>query len=167
MSLVVSYFSAAYSLNIAIQYPLLTPLICTVIGLLFKHHPLDAIGSIGGTALAIAVTYYYDWKPLSKSNTILTLLFTIISLYCATYGPLVVLGMRIISFALDMYTFDWEQCTIKIGFWGIGIVIYECMKLIFSDLRVDLIRTIKMDILIFGAYGLFMLLGLQYSKKEE
>ena len=167
-SSVVTYFEAAYSLNVAIQYPLLTTIVCATLGLLFRHNVLLSIGSAGGAALGGAVANYYEIKPYSQNNILATLVLVIASLYFSSYHHAVTLLLRVVSITMDVWTLQEEEKFIpKLIYLGAALFFHILLQLLFVSQMNDEIRVMKLDMLLFLGYSGFMVLVLDYLKRRK
>ena len=170
---VFAHFSAAYSINVAIQYPLFVPLLLTIVGILLKHHMLASIGSAGGVVLAGSVAHYYDWKPFSETNTMLTVAFSLVSLYLSTFGPAIVLVTQLLTFVLDYFTIGFDNSVIKSCYWTLAFVLHKIGHYVVLKSNDDVVKFLKIDILMLLIYAglLSMLLGkmknVSSNKKEK
>lgn len=164
-SRVLSYYSAAYSLNVAIQYPLLTAVIVSVTGIVLRHHPLEGIGSAAGSVLGGTIAHYYDWKPQNETNTLITLCACIASLALSSFGPIVLAITRITGIVLDIWQMGLPDAMRKSIFWSIGIVLSDLLFFFHPQITsLSHVDQIKLQLLVTGVYAGFLSLIMGWIK---
>ena len=173
MSLVPSIFSAAYSLEIAIHYPILTCLLSVAIVTLLRIEigQFQAIGALAGAVVAGSVAHHNSWKPLQKTSLFLSLASVVVfDFFLSSWGSYWTAIARLASFVVDMISLPPNMFVTKTGVLGLALGIHLMLHLIFPKLAtVDLEIQVKYDIFFFLVFAGFTTLSLSYilKKKEE
>ena len=174
MSSVPTIFSAAYSLEILLQNPLLTAIltvaVCTVLNI--QYHGLASAAAAMGVVVAGSVRSHFEWPPSEGPMKTISLLSVFVTdLLTIGRGPVWTAVGRIMAVGMDYITFNQEVFVRKTGVYAVIMAVHLIIATVFPQIReLPLDQRIKFDLFIFAVIAGFVTLSCSYilkNKKED